>query len=70
MNKQFETSSSASNGEVQRINFFRLGETEMGNDLKMVQQNGMKLTDVKEQTPELCLAAVQQNGLVLCFVEK
>ena len=31
-------------------------------DLEMVQQNGYALEYVKEQTPEICLAAVQKNG--------
>ena len=31
-------------------------------DLEMVKQDGLALACVKKQTPELCMAAVQQNG--------
>ena len=39
-------------------------------DLEMVKQDGYALQFVKEQTPELCMAAVQQNGWALQFVEE
>ena len=37
-------------------------------DLNKVKQNGNVLYYIKEQTPELCLAAVQQYGLALKYV--
>lgn len=32
-------------------------------ELEKVKQNGLNLKYVNEQTPEICLAAVQENGL-------
>lgn len=39
-------------------------------DLEMVQQCGYDLNYVEEQTPEICLAAVQQNVWALEFVNE
>ena len=39
-------------------------------DLEMVQKDGMTLGFVKEQTPEICLAAVKQNGEALVYVKE
>ncbi|MFQ9152004.1 MAG: DUF4116 domain-containing protein [Blautia sp.] len=36
----------------------------------LLSKNGYALAYVKEQTNELCLAAVQQNGLALKYVKK
>ncbi len=36
----------------------------MSNDLEKVKQNVFVFAYVKEQTPEICLAAVKQNVLV------
>ena len=38
-------------------------------DLQKVKQNGYALAFVKEQTPEICWAAVKQNGGALYFVK-
>lgn len=37
--------------------------------LDLVQSDGLLLQHLKEQTPELCMAAVRQNGFALQFVE-
>lgn len=37
--------------------------------MEAVKQNGYALQDVKEQTPEICMAAVRQNSNVLEYVE-
>lgn len=34
-------------------------------DLDMVKKNGLKLKHVENQTEEICLEAVKQNGLAL-----
>lgn len=39
-------------------------------ELEKVKQNGLNLKYVKEQTPEICLAAVQENGLALEYVKE
>jgi hypothetical protein len=39
-------------------------------DLNKVKQNGNVLYYIKEQTPELCLAAVQQNEWALEYVKE
>ena len=39
-------------------------------DLEKVQQDGLTLRSIKDQTPELCLAAVKQTGHALRFVKK
>jgi hypothetical protein len=38
-------------------------------DLRMVKRKGIYLRFVKEQTPELCLAAAKQNGHALRFIK-
>ena len=43
--------------------------TFINDDLTEVNMNGFALIYVKEQTEELCLAAVKQNGSVLEFVK-
>ena len=39
-------------------------------DLEKVQIDGNMLYDVKIQSPEICLAAVKQNGWALQHVKK
>ena len=39
-------------------------------DLQNVNRNVWALAGIKEQTPELCLAAVQKNGWALQYVKK
>ena len=39
-------------------------------DLEMVKRNGMALRFVKDQTPEICLAAVNEYGNALQFVNR
>jgi hypothetical protein len=39
-------------------------------NLQQVQKNGLKLKDIEDQSEDLCLAAVRQNGLALEFVKK
>ena len=39
-------------------------------DLNKVNQNGYVLQFVKEQTPEICMAAVKQYGQALRFVKE
>ena len=38
--------------------------------LEEVKRNGINLCFIKEQTPEICLAAVNQNGGALIFVKE
>ena len=38
--------------------------------LKMVRKDGNDLRFVKEQTPEICLEAVKQNGMALRYVKE
>ena len=38
--------------------------------IRKVKQNGYTLRHVKEQTPEICMAAVKRNGYALCYVDK
>ena len=39
-------------------------------DLELVSQDGMELYYIKEQTPEICMAATKDNGLALEFVKE
>jgi len=39
-------------------------------DLDAVKQNGRALEYVKDQTPEICLAAVKQGSGALAYVDK
>ena len=39
-------------------------------DLQKVTHNGYALKHIKEQTPEVCLAAVKQNGWTLQCVQE
>ena len=34
-------------------------------DLEMVKEDGMALQNIENQTPEICLAAVQKNGYAI-----
>lgn len=43
---------------------------EQKKELEMVKMNGMCLKDVAQQTYHMCLAAVEQNGFALQFVER
>lgn len=38
-------------------------------DMDEVQKNGMALKNIKDQTEELCMAAVRQNGCALKYVQ-
>ena len=38
------------------------------NEIKAVQQNGMDLRFVENQTPEICMVAVKQNSDALQYV--
>ena len=42
----------------------------MNKDLEMIKKNGMNLSYVIEQTEEICLEAVKQNGIALQFVDE
>ena len=35
-----------------------------------MEQNGLALEFIKEQTPEICMAAVKQNGEALQYVKE
>ena len=39
-------------------------------DLEMVKKDSMQLEFVKNQTPEICLAAVQQSAYALVYVKE
>ena len=39
-------------------------------DLERVKQNGLALQFVKEQTPEICLAAVRRDAIALEYVKE
>ena len=39
-------------------------------DLERVKKDGLEFRMVKEQTPELCMAAVTNNGYALRFVKE
>ena len=38
-------------------------------DLEMVKRDGLLLKYVKNQTPEMCMAAIKKNGNTLKFVK-
>ncbi len=38
--------------------------------LNLVRKNGLALKDIKEQTEEICPAAVKKHGLALQFVKE
>ena len=38
--------------------------------IKNIRKNGNLLQNVENQTPEICLAAVKQNGLALEYILK
>ena len=39
-------------------------------DLERVKEDGMELQNIQNQTPEICLAAVQKNGYALKYVKE
>jgi hypothetical protein len=45
-------------------------EVDIGDPLEKVKKNGLALDYVKEQTPEICIAAVEQNGNAIQFVKE
>ena len=48
------------------LNFYR--DLEEQNDILKVKQSGWELKNVKNQTDDICKAAVQQNGLAIQWV--
>lgn len=46
-------------------------ETEQYNNfLKLIKEDWSNFLYISEQTPELCMAAVQQNGIALEYVKE
>ena len=45
-------------------------ENQINRDIDEIKRDGMALAYVKEQTPEICMAAVKQNGMALEYVEE
>jgi len=43
--------------------------TQEEKDLKAVKLDGLNLRDIKNQTEEICLTAIEQNPYALCFVK-
>src|SRR5579863_2417048 len=48
----------------------KIEQAEKTKNIAKVKKNGLKLQNITNQTPAICLAAVQQNGKALQYVNK